>query len=94
MENFWFCPICTKGHQRDLIRRVALPSPTSLEKGQHLRPVPSPSQMEKVDRAKPETDEVPLVATNESHPLVARKKKRHFNWPKMLLNSCKKSFQQ
>ena len=47
--------------QRDLIRPVGAPSPRRREEGTTWRPVPSPTKLEKVDRAKPETDEVPWV---------------------------------
>ena len=56
--------------QRDLIRPVGAPSPRRRGEGTTWPPVPSPTKLEKVDRAKPETDEVPLAATSESLALV------------------------
>ena len=56
--------------QRDLIRPVGAPSPRRRGEGTTSPTVPSPTKLEKVDRAKPETDEVPLTATSESLALV------------------------
>ncbi len=52
-----------------------------MEKGQGPRPVPSPTKLEKVDRAKPETDEVPLAAICGGPATRGREKKRQFQWP-------------
>ena len=43
-----------------------------VEKGQYLIAVPSPTKLEKVDRAKPETDEVPLAAICDSPAIKSR----------------------